>query len=268
MAAAGEQWSSAFASAGLDAARVYDTIMVPVMFEPWADLLLDQLELAAGEVLLDVACGTGSLTRRAAARIGRSGRVTGCDVSPAMLAVARAKPADDASAIIDFVECPAEALTVDSAAYDVATCQHGMQFFGNRQGALQEMRRAMRPGGRFGIAVWCAIDECPPFAVLATAIAKVLGDETANAYRNGPWGLAGTDVAALVAQAGFSNVRTSRHQLPVTFGGGPPQLAQTLVASGVAARVAALDDPGQKALLAELARQTLHELRAATAALN
>ena len=67
--------------------------MVPRLFQPWADLLLDQVGLQAGEVLLDVACGPGTVTRRAAARLGPSGRVTGCDVSPAMLALARSRPA-------------------------------------------------------------------------------------------------------------------------------------------------------------------------------
>jgi len=102
----GKLWSAAFASAGIEAAQVYDDIMVPRLFQPWADLLLDQIGLQAGEVLLDVACGPGTVARQAAARLGPSGRVTGCDVSPAMLAMARSKPTADASAPIDYLECP------------------------------------------------------------------------------------------------------------------------------------------------------------------
>jgi ubiquinone/menaquinone biosynthesis C-methylase UbiE len=72
---------------------VYERVTVPRLFARWAELLLDELALVAGEAVLDVACGPGSVTRRAAARVGPSGRVVGCDLSPAMLAIAGAKPA-------------------------------------------------------------------------------------------------------------------------------------------------------------------------------
>ena len=69
----------------------YDEIMVPRMFEPFAELLLDQVNLLSGEAVLDVACGPGTVARLAALRVGPSGRVTGCDLSPAMLELARSK---------------------------------------------------------------------------------------------------------------------------------------------------------------------------------
>jgi ubiquinone/menaquinone biosynthesis C-methylase UbiE len=181
----GTLWSAAFASAGIEAAEVYDTIMVPRLFRPWASVLLDELGLYAGEVLLDVACGPGTVTQLAAARIGSSGEVTGCDVSPAMLAVARSKPNAASSAPVAYIECPADALAVPAAAYDVATCQQGLQFVGDRQRALREMHRALRPGGRLGIAVWCSIDQCPPFAALAAALAKVMGKRPRPPTRTG-----------------------------------------------------------------------------------
>jgi len=248
----GEQWSVAFASAGIEAARVYDDVMVPRLFQPWADLLLDQVRLHAGEVLLDIACGPGTVTRRAAARLGPSGRVTGCDVSPAMLTLARSKEAAGHSAPIDYLECPADALAVPAGAHDVATCQQGLQFFSDRQRALRQMRTALRPGGRLGIAVWCSIDQCPPFAALAAALSKVAGSQIAAAYRDGPWGLARNGLAAEIERAGFTAVGASRHQLPVTFEGGPRQLLQTLAATGVATAVAALGDDGQRALAAAI----------------
>jgi ubiquinone/menaquinone biosynthesis C-methylase UbiE len=252
MSTAGQLRSTAFTSAGVEAARVYDGIMVPRLFRPWAGLLLDQVGVRAGDALLDVACGTGAVTRRAAARIGPSGRVTGCDVSPVMLAVARSTPAQDASAAIEYLECPAHDLTVPAGAYDVVTCQQGMQFFGERELALREMRRALHPGGRLGIAAWSAIEESPPFASLAAALDRVLGARIAAAYRSGPWALASADLSALAAQAGFTDVRASRHRLPAVFDGGPAQLLRTLATSAVAADVAALGDAGQRALLAAL----------------
>ena len=249
MATTGEEWSAAFASARGETARVYDDSMVPQLFEPWARLLLDQAGVGPGDELLDVACGPGTVTRLAAGLVGPGGRVTGCDVSPAMLAVARSKPGGGAP--VDYVECPADALAV-SAPYDAVTCQQGLQFFGDRQRALGEMRRALRPGGRLGVAVWGPIEQSPPFAALAQAIAEVIGEETAARYRNGPWGLGHDDVAAMVRQAGFTEAEAHLSRLPVVFGGGPGHLLRTLAATAIAADVAALDEAGRRALTAAI----------------
>jgi SAM-dependent methyltransferase len=250
MATTGEVWSAAFASAGGETARVYDDSMVPQLFEPWARLLLNEVGVKTGDVLLDVACGPGTVTRLAAALVGPGGRVTGCDVSPAMLGVARSKPGGGAP--VDYVECPADALAVPAGAYDVVTCQQGLQFFGDRQRALGEMHRALRPGGRLGVAVWGPIEQSPPFAALAEAIAEVIGEETAARYRNGPWGLGHDDVAAMVRQAGFAEAEAHLRRLPVVFEGGPGHLLRTLAATAVAADVAALGEAGRRALTAAI----------------
>src|SRR5258707_137102 len=69
-------WGASFGSAGLGAMQVYDDVLVPTLFTPWARRLLDELDLEAGEAVLDVACGPGSVTRLAAVAVGPRGRVT------------------------------------------------------------------------------------------------------------------------------------------------------------------------------------------------
>jgi SAM-dependent methyltransferase len=250
----GGAWSAAFASAPRSAMDVYAEVMVPRMFEPWAGVLLGELAVEAGEAVLDVACGPGTVTRLAAARSGPAGRVTGCDLSPAMLAIAgNRKPMPD-GAPIDYVEAPADRLPVADESFDVATCQQGVQFFPDRLAALAEMRRTLRQGGRIGIAVWRRIEECPPFAVLAEAIRAVAGDELADRYTGGPWGLPrADDLRALLERAGFKDVRVADRVLPVTFEDGPEQLAATLAAAGVAAELEALSPPDKERLHASVA---------------
>ncbi|HYU03907.1 MAG TPA: class I SAM-dependent methyltransferase, partial [Jatrophihabitantaceae bacterium] len=173
---AANSWGARFASAGIAPMTVYEHIMVPRMFEPWGNVLLDELAVAPGEAVLDVATGPGTVARLAASRVGPRGRVVGCDFSPAMLAIARGKPPMPGAAPVSYVECPADALDVRDDSVDVVTCQHGLQFFPDRPAALAEMHRAVRDGGRVGVAVWGPIQQTPPYDALAEGIAAVLGE--------------------------------------------------------------------------------------------
>jgi ubiquinone/menaquinone biosynthesis C-methylase UbiE len=245
---AGGQWSASFAGASANAMNVYDQVFVPRLFTPWADLLLDLLDVRAGEALLDVATGPGTLARLAAAR---GLNVTGADLSLAMLAIAQGKGDS-----VTYVQCPADALAVPDASFDVVTCQQGLQFFPDQRAALREMRRASRPGARLGVAVWNDIEESPFFAALARAAGRAISRDAQAAYRDGPWGLTDPKVlASLVKDAGYDDVRVEARSLPVTFEGGPLQVLSTLAAASIAPHVAAMDDvtPLEDAAREELA---------------
>jgi len=146
-----------FGGASGDAMRAYEQTLVAAMFEPWAHLLLDELGASPGEAVLDVATGPGTLARVAATRVGPGGRITGCDLSSAMLAIARDKPPRRDAAPIEYLECPADALSVPSEGFDVVACQQGLQFFPDRPAALAEMHRTAKAAGRLGVAVWADI---------------------------------------------------------------------------------------------------------------
>jgi SAM-dependent methyltransferase len=243
---------------GLAAAgvQVYDQVMVPRMFEPWARLLVDRLEIVAGEAVLDVACGPGSVTRILAARVGATGRVTGCDVSEPMLALARSKPAAAGDAAIEYHQASADRLPVPDASYDAVTCQQGLQFFPDRLAALREMRRAVRPGGRIGIVVWTPIENSPPFQALADGVGEIAGEEFAQRYRNGPFGL--TDpgkLRRLLGDAGFDAVQISQEALPVNFEGAA-QVVTTLAVTPLAVEIDQLTAADRQKLVAAVARRT------------
>src|SRR5688572_7310486 len=110
---------------GSNAAEIYDTMLVPAMFAPWAPVLIDTAAVRPGERVIDIACGTGVVTRLAATRVGRSGRVVGLDINAAMLAVARSQPATDDTPV-DWLEANAQAIPLPDASFDIALCQHGL----------------------------------------------------------------------------------------------------------------------------------------------
>jgi len=230
-------WGANFSSSTMAA---YDEALVEPLFVPWAEDLLESVGVRPGDAVLDVACGPGTVARLAAAQVGSAGAVVACDLSEEMLSIARAKD-DVGGAAIDYRSSPAEALPVADDSFDVAVCQQGLQFFADRVGALTELHRALRDGGRVGVSVWCEIAMCEPFAALDAAIAEVLGPDAAAAYRNGPWGFAdGPLLEDELNTAGFADVQVSRDEMVVVFDD-PDHLIRTLGAAPVGAQIDQLD---------------------------
>jgi SAM-dependent methyltransferase len=248
-------WAAWFEAAEMSVMQLYEDILVPRLFTPWARVLLEGLHLRPGEAVLDVACGSGSVTRLAAIEVGGGGRVTGIDLSPAMLAIAQAKPVVSGAAPIDFHTSAADRLPVADADFDVAVCQQGLQFFSDRERALAEMRRSLRAGGRLGVAVWAEIQQAPAFAALADAIREVAGDELADRYCDGPWGTPdAAELRNLLVESGFDEVHVRRHALPLRFVSAA-QLGSTLGISAIAAELDGLSAQRREQLARSLERR-------------
>jgi SAM-dependent methyltransferase len=118
-----EQWQLT-----LKAAELYEHYPARYILGPWAPLLVDAARVAAGERVLDVACGTGVVARAAAKRVGATGRVVGVDLNLGMIAVARSLPATN-DGPIEWFERSALDLRFENASFDVVLCQQGLQFF-------------------------------------------------------------------------------------------------------------------------------------------
>ena len=125
-----------FETYGGDAAANYQRYFVPAIGAPVAGDLLDRADLQRGERVLDLACGTGVITRLAAERAGSTGSVTGVDINPGMLAVARSITSSGAP--IEWCEAPAEKLPLPDRHFHAVLCQYGLQFFSDRAAAPRE----------------------------------------------------------------------------------------------------------------------------------
>lgn len=112
--------------------------------------LVRRLGVTAGERVVDVACGTGN----AAIPAARAGaRVTGVDLSPQMLEVARAR-SEDAGVAAEWVEGDAEALPLPDGDVDVVVSTFGCMFAPRHDAAADELARVLTPGGRLGLCAW------------------------------------------------------------------------------------------------------------------
>ena len=151
------------------AAENYQRHFVPAIATPVAAGLLVAADLQPGERVLDIACGTGIVTRLAAERVGPTGSVSAIDLAPDMIEVAKTIPAPE-TPIIDWRVGDATSLPFDDASYDVVTCQMGLMFIQDRATAVAEMRRVLAPGGRLVINTPGRIQ--PPFALMEEALVE------------------------------------------------------------------------------------------------
>jgi ubiquinone/menaquinone biosynthesis C-methylase UbiE len=183
-------------------ADIYERHTVQRFGLMWACDLVDLVPPAAGHRTLDVACGTGAVTRLLAERVASAGRVLGLDTDPAMLAVARTMVPHPNVA---WLSADAVGLPLDEGVFDFVFCQQGLQFFADPLRALREMRRVLRSGGRLGISCWRSAEHSPPYAAIERALRRRLGPERSALPR---FALGdGDELQRLTEDAGFREVR-------------------------------------------------------------
>lgn len=194
-------------------AETYEGYMVPVLFEPWAQRLVQVIDLQPGERVLDVACGTGIVARVAASHMGAGAQVTGLDISPGMLEVARRNVGVDGPAV-EWIEGPAEALPFPGASFDAVLCQFALMFFRDRRAALSEMHRVLDDDGRLGISVWQEIERHPFYETLHDVVRWHLG---ASGVRD-IFALGDAEsLRTLVAEAGFHTISIRSMSMTARF---------------------------------------------------
>ena len=188
-------------------AEHYQRYLEPVLFMPWAHRLVTYAGVKPGDVVLDVAAGTGAVAR-VAARAG--GEVTATDSSAHML--------EHVPAGIRTLVCPATALDLADESVDVVLCQQGLQFMPDPLAALREALRVLRPGGVIAVSVWATDERLDPFDAFAEALQR---DATAaGSGRTISNASVATTVHGIVDQlivAGAAEVRATRQELAVRW---------------------------------------------------
>ena len=160
----------------------YEDLMVPLFYEPFADDLVARAVALEPVDVLEIAAGTGVVTRRLVGALPGGSAIVATDLNGDMLAVAEALEdewVEEAGEVIWRV-ADAQRLPFDDASFDLVVCQFGVMFFRDRPGSNAEVLRVLRPGGTYIFSAWDSIEHNPIPCAVDIAFGRVLPDARAN----------------------------------------------------------------------------------------
>ena len=242
--ATAQQTESLYATYAGNPAANYERYFVPVIGEPFAQQTVAAARLKPGERVLDVACGTGVAARLAASVTGSPSSISGIDVNPAMLEVARTTGARGSE--IEWHEGPAEHLPFADNGFDVVVSSLGFQFFADKPTALQEMYRVLTPGGR--ISVTTTGPTPPLFETIDAILSDHLGPE-ATAFIETVFSVHDeTAVRNMLGEAGFDAAKVNSGPIPLRVAPPADFVWQYVNSTPLAILATNLDEDGRVAL--------------------
>jgi ubiquinone/menaquinone biosynthesis C-methylase UbiE len=187
--------------------EVYDRLLVPLIFQPFANDLAERLAALGPQSVLETAAGTGVLTRAMAARLSPTVRIVATDLNQPMLDLAAAKQPDGSR--IEWRQADALALPFADQTFDGVTCQFGVMFFPDKVRGFQEARRVLKPGCHFLFNVWDRIEENVFADVVTQALAGRFPDDPPRFMARVPHGHGDVGkIRAELTAAGFASVTT------------------------------------------------------------
>ena len=185
----------------------YDRYLGPVIFEPWAEDLVLRLTGKKYERVLEIACGTGIVTRRLRDALPATTEIVATDLNPDMFEFAKPKFRNAETMI--WQQADASALPFPNYSFDAALCQFGVMFVPDKAAAMRESYRVLRSGGVFLFNVWDSFEANPFGQIAHTTIASFFDHDPPNFYKI-PFGFHdSTVIRRLLQHAGFEKIEAS-----------------------------------------------------------
>ena len=148
----------------------YDRYLGPVLFEPYAADLVSRLPAGDRLRILEIACGTGVVTRRLRSALGDTSTLVATDLSEPMVAYARNAIPDPG---IVWQQADAQDLEFDDGSFDVVVCQFGLMFLPDKVQGFREARRVLAVGGLLLANVWHSLEANPVAAAIHTTVRRL-----------------------------------------------------------------------------------------------
>ncbi len=165
--------------------KLYETYLVPLIFEPYAADLVNRLLSRRPSRVLEIAAGTGVVTRALASALPESTAIVATDLNQGML--------DQASLVgtsraVEWRQADAMELPFQDGTFDAVVCQFGAMFFPDKARAYSEVRRVLEPGGVFIFSVWDRIEENDFADTIMAALASLFPDDPPRFMARTPHG--------------------------------------------------------------------------------
>lgn len=222
--------------------------------EPAQSKMLERARLRPGERVLDVACGTGLVTQRAAAAVAPAGAVVGTDLSAEMVRRAEQRAAPGGGSAVRFERGEAERLAFADGSFDAVLCALGMMYVPQPPLALGEFLRVLVPGGRASIAVWGQRAKCGWAEIFPIVDARVQSEVCPAFFQLGT----GPTLSVLMEHAGFVDVGLDRLETTLRYDSDEAALAAAFEGGPVALAYSRFDDETRTAAHAEYLASISH----------
>lgn len=206
------------------------------LFQPVLDLVLERAALKPGAHVIDVGCGTGASVLQAAQAVGPAGHVTGLDISPTMLDLARQRL--DGQSNTALLRADAQTYSFVPGTFDALISRFGVMFFEDTFAAFANMAKALRPGAPLTMAAWGPAPQNPFFMKPAAIATDILGPmEKTDRTLPGPFAFEDRDrIIPMLQAAGLADVSAEPVNLHLTPSGTPHEMAEVLCQIGPAER--------------------------------
>jgi ubiquinone/menaquinone biosynthesis C-methylase UbiE len=182
--------------------QLYDEYMVPLIFEPYAADLASRVAMLRPSCLLEIAAGTGVVTRHLSYSLAPEVRIVATDLNQAMIdratSVGTSRP-------VEWRQADAMQLPFSDETFDAVVCQFGAMFFPEKPKAFSEAKRVLRSGGTFIFNVWDSIDQNEFAETVTFALQQMFPKDPPRFMARTPHGYSNTDVITQhLADGGFS----------------------------------------------------------------
>ena len=182
--------------------KLYETYLVPLIFEPYAADVAKRLKARPLSRLLEVAAGTGVVTRALASALPESAAIVATDLNQAMLDQAASVGTKRA---VEWRQADAMRLPFPDATFDAVVCQFGVMFFPDKARAFAEARRMLKPGGILLFNVWDRIEDNEFADTISAALASVFPSDPPRFMARTPHGYHDRgQIARDLASGGFT----------------------------------------------------------------
>lgn len=185
----------------------YDQYLGPLIFEEYAIDLAQRLSVPAGGIVLEIAAGTGIATRHLRKILPDDVKIVITDLNESMLEYARHK--FNAHHNLEFKTADASGLSFPAAFFDAVVCQFSLMFFPDKQAAIQEVVRVLKPGGTFVFNIWDSYEHNHLIQTVNETLIRLF-PENPLPFFDMPYGYYQIDtVKQLLSQAGFGEIEIS-----------------------------------------------------------